>query len=205
MALHYRREAPVRPRFLLALTLSTVTALAVGAPLAIQATGHEASSSSAAGPGDGGDAVGYGDNVGADAIGQSRLGDGPDGIGGIAAENDSKAKAQALSPKSAAVTEPEAPDTSTTIDTTAPTSSSTVPETTTTLATTTSGSAASSTSTTSGASSSSSSSSTSSTTGSSTTSSTARGTTTSTGTGSSSTAGPTVAPTSSSAGQSTTS
>lgn len=37
MALQHRREAPIRPRFLLALTLSTVTACTIAAPLAIRA------------------------------------------------------------------------------------------------------------------------------------------------------------------------
>jgi hypothetical protein len=44
MALQHRREAAVRPRFLLALTLSTVTALVVAAPLAVRAIRADAPS-----------------------------------------------------------------------------------------------------------------------------------------------------------------
>lgn len=179
MALHHRREAPVRPRFLLALTLSTVTALAVGAPLAIQAIHADRERTEIAGPAASSQGLQDG-NVSQPMDGRS-LRSGESLVrGGVGADSESasKGKAQAMSPKSAEATIPAGTSSPSTDTTLADTTSSVAAESSTTTAAS-STSSSGSTTTSSGASSSSSSSSTSTSTTAATTSSTTRPTTSS--------------------------
>ena len=97
MHLQHRREASARPRFLLALTLSTVTALGVAAPLAIKANQNSHSptySSALPSPGDSSQTSNLNARNGQRTLsGQTTLSQG--GIGAQA-----RAKGQATTPKS---------------------------------------------------------------------------------------------------------
>ncbi len=94
MALHQRRESVGRTRFLLALSLSTVTALGVAAPLALRAVNAEANLTSSP--------YSDGTNPSADEFANDLLGtpsdrslrSGAGGIGGIEAQTPAKGQAQ---------------------------------------------------------------------------------------------------------------
>lgn len=92
MSLHQRRDSSGRTRFLLALTLSTVTAIGVAAPLAIQAV--RADDVRFVGPADGGRDPADDDQSEGDGNPRSLTDASGDAKGGIGSRPPAKAKAQ---------------------------------------------------------------------------------------------------------------
>ena len=127
MALQHRREAAIRPRFLLALTLSTVTACVVAAPLAIQAINAKGSSYAAGSPAANQPLTGrQTDDLSAAEVAQLSLAAGSEPLsqGGIGAQ--SRAKGQDTTTKSdLEVADAVAPPTSVLTNDTGPESTTT--------------------------------------------------------------------------------
>ena len=130
MALYQRREIPGRTRFLLALSLSTVTAVGVAAPLALQALRADESTVAYVNP-----TIVEPDELDSDPGPELTIATDGGGIGGIGARPPAKGQGQTTktetddggagdpSPDESVLTNPSGPEAETTSSTKPPTSS----------------------------------------------------------------------------------